>query len=333
MDIITCEYIDRIISTEMRFGEGLPRGVTHQMYDCARAAQGGSPLTFLAADGLRKAIGRNDTVLIVTGAGVIPHLPRGETDGPQGGASMARALDVALGAKSVFISEERNMEPIIASAKAAGLLDVDMDIFRQRGGVCHSRIMPLGVDGSEEFAANLFEELDPKAVIFIERPGPAANGNFHSLTGTICPPSEMSNSQTLAAEAKKRGVFTLGIGDGGNEIGFGKISEDIKRIQPYGPTIATVTETDVLVPAAVSNWGAYGVAAALAGLVGNFDALHDEADELRMLEKCMEAGAMDGGFARLYARVDGTSKETQCAIVTILREIVGNSLKKFSRDF
>ena len=114
MDATTCEYIDRLITIEMRFGEGLPRGVTHQMYDAAREAQGGMPLSLLAAQGLINALGSGDHVLVVTGAGMAPWLPKGETDGPPGAAAIARALDIGLGAKPIMIAEERNMAPVIA---------------------------------------------------------------------------------------------------------------------------------------------------------------------------------------------------------------------------
>jgi hypothetical protein len=101
VDQITCEYIGSLVNIEMRFGEGLPRGVTHRLYDAARAAQGDVPLTFLAADGLRRAINRGDHVLVVTGAGSAPWLPKGETDGPPGAAAIARALETGLGAKPI----------------------------------------------------------------------------------------------------------------------------------------------------------------------------------------------------------------------------------------
>jgi hypothetical protein len=63
------------------------------------------------------------------------------------------------------------------------------------------------------------------------------------------------------------------------------------------------------------------------------DVLHEPADEFRMIDRCCAAGAMDGALARLVPMVDGTSNPVQGAMVTILREIVGNSLKTFQRGF
>ena len=67
-------------------------------------------------------------------------------------------------------------------------------------------------------------------------------------------------------------MFTVRMGDGGNEIGYALTNEEANEIfkQAYGVTCqcgcggATATATDVLVSAAISNWGAYAVSARLA---------------------------------------------------------------------
>ena len=151
----------------------------------------------------------------------------------------------------------------------------------------------------------------------------------------------MANAHLLAERAKAEGVFTIGIADGGNEIGCGLILDAVRDVQPFGRVsknpedggIATVTTTDVLVFAAVSNWGAYGVAAALAGLLGDLRVLHDTDTERRMLERCVDAGAMDGVEARLVPLVDGTSPAVQQSLLTMLREIVALSLRTIERGF
>jgi len=135
--------------------------------------------------------------------------------------------------------------------------------------------------------------------------------------------------------------FTPGIGDGGNEIGFGKVAEAVRGIQPAGRVcqcpggqgVATITATDVLLCAVVSNWGACGIAAALAALEGRAEILHSTDDEDRMLLACTAAGAFDGAYARQVPMVDGTAQRVQAALITILHEIVGNSLKTFRRGF
>ena len=61
--------------------------------------------------------------------------------------------------------------------------------------------------------------------------------------------------------------ITIGIGDGGNEIGMGNLPQEIvERDIPNGAKIAAVTGSTYLLVAGVANWGAYGLLAALAVL-------------------------------------------------------------------
>lgn len=345
MDEITCHYIDRLITIEMRAGQGqIPRFVTHRLYEAARAGQGDRALTFLAADGLRRTLKRGDHVIVATGAGTPPWLPMGETDGPPGAAAIARALDIGLGAKPVVVGEERNIGPIIAALEGIGLMVCDEARFTQRDGCALVIPMPLGAEAGAAFTKDLLARFAPKAAVFVEKAGPNEEGFYNSLLGTGRSKDVMANAELIAAAAKAAGIFTVGIGDGGNEIGFGKIAEAVRDIQPWGRKsrrpdgspgvgIVTVAETDVLIAAAVSNWGGYGLAAALASLEGRPEILHSVADERRMLDRCVAAGAVDGVLCRPVPLVDGTGEETQYAMITILHDIVANSLRNIQRNF
>lgn len=58
---------------------------------------------------------------------------------------------------------------------------------------------------------------------------------------------------------------TIGIGDGGNEIGMGVLPADIvEKDIPNGALIAARTGADFLIVAGVANWGAYALLAAVA---------------------------------------------------------------------
>jgi hypothetical protein len=154
-------------------------------------------------------------------------------------------------------------------------------------------------------------------------------------------PDVVANVKFLVERAMAAGVPTVGIGDGGNEIGFGLIHEDVKRIQKYGAKcqcpcgagIATVTGADVLVAAAISNWGAYGISAMLAFMLENKRVLQDNETEYRMLDACVRAGAMDGLYTSQCMYVDGTSSATQLALITMLGEIVENGLSSQPRNW
>jgi hypothetical protein len=338
---ISGEYIDRLVNVEMRFGTGLPRGVTHQMYDAARKLQG-APLTYLAAKRLVEKVKPGDYVLIATGAGTEPGLPWGETDGPLGAAALARAVGLGLGAKPVVVTEKRCLEPIRAAFNATGFTLMPDDWVAGRKTYSAAfRTFPGGEADDTLAAEEVVNTFRPSAMIFVEKAGPNAQGVYHSILGIGRSKDQMANAYVLVDLAKATGALTIGIGDGGNEIGCGKIYEDIRRIQPYGTAcqcpcgdgVATVVATDVLVMAAVSNWGAYGVAAELALLKGNMNILHDEATEARMLEACVAAGGFDGGWGAGIPCVDGTNARVQTSIITMLRQIVENAMVTMKRDF
>jgi hypothetical protein len=82
--------------------------------------------------------------------------------------------------------------------------------------------------------------------------------------------------------------------------------------------IASVVGVDHLVVAGVSNWGGYGVTAALSRLAGQ-ELLHTAEQERRLVEACVAAGAADGVTRRRVATVDGLPLATHAAIVELLR--------------
>src|SRR3989442_14516603 len=61
--------------------------------------------------------------------------------------------------------------------------------------------------------------------------------------------------------------------------------------------IASAVGVKYLVVAGVSNWGAYGIVAALSRLSGQM-LLHGAAEERRLVEACVEAGARRGSTPR-----------------------------------
>lgn len=340
MPQIIGDYIDRLVNTEMRLGQGsLPRGVTYPLYEAARVKQG-APLTWLAATRLMEAVKPGSNVIVATGAGTPPGLPRGETDGPLGAAALARSIDMGLGGKPIFIGEERNMPSTRACALAAGLL-IDEELFPQRNGIALAIDYPLGPEAGAKKAAELLDTYKPAAVLTVEKAGVSRSGRTHSITGFGRLPDLMANAWLLTDLAMERGIPVISIGDGGNEIGYGIIEDDVRRIQPWGNKcdcpcgtgIAVVSKADVLISAAVSNWGAYGLCAMLALLLKRPEVLHDELTEQRMLIASIEAGAMDGSYTTLTPFVDGISLDVQKAIITMLHEIVHNGLKSHTRMF
>lgn len=333
MPEVVGESVDRLCTVEMRYGPvegGLPRGVIPRLYAEARKKSDG-PLTYRAAKGLIDHVSSGDRVLVLCGSGSPPYLAFGETDGPLGGAAIARALDLGLGAKPVIISEAHIMGPNRTTVQAAGLTIHEEDTFAVRPHSALTIEFPYGLDTEAEVEA-LFDHHQPTAVVFVERTGPNPDGIYHSVTGTPKKDSDLVASHLFARVAKARGIFTIGVGDGGNEVGFGSIHKEACEIQTV-PKAMTVTETDVLVVAAISNWGAYGIAAMLGYLLGNAELVQEPDMEYRMLAASISAGAADGAHISPTMYVDGTSWRIQLALVTMLREIVSNALTPLTRAF
>jgi hypothetical protein len=338
---IIADSIDRLISIEMRFAAELPRGVIRPLYDAARAAQGGDPLVYLGAEGLRKHVSKGDHVLIVTGAGSRLGLHKGETDGPLGAASLGRVLDFGMGARTVLVCDPDHNDPIVAAVEAAGVSVIDAERLEKRPHSTVVEHIPPGDAAGKTFAKKMLDKYKPTAVVFIEKAGPNAKGIHHSIMGTAKAGSETGHAYHLADQARERGIFTLGFGDGGNEIGNGIIYNEARKIQPYGVKcqcpcgdgVATVTKTDVLVSASISNWGAYGVAAQLAYALKDPDLFQSEEMEDFMLHQCVAAGGTDGAYAAQILYVDGTSRKTGLSLVNMLHEIIRNGLKKVYRGF
>jgi hypothetical protein len=111
--------------------------------------------------------------------------------------------------------------------------------------------------------------------------------------------------------------ITIGVGDGGNEIGMGSVRVRLAREGALIARIASMVAVDHLVVAGVSNWGAYGIVAQLGRLTGQ-RLLHAPTDERKMIDACVTAGAVDGLTKRPEPTVDALDADTHAAVVALL---------------
>jgi hypothetical protein len=102
-------------------------------------------------------------------------------------------------------------------------------------------------------------------LIGIERVSPASDGKPHREHGWDMSLETAPLHLLFDHPARKRRWYTIGIGDGGNEIGMGSLPREIiESAIPNGNVIAATTPVDSLIVAGVSNWGGYGLLAAMA---------------------------------------------------------------------
>lgn len=329
--------IDRLMTLEIRpLSGGLPPGIVVPMYQVCRAHHG-APLSMTAAAALKTTVPPGSTVFIATGAGVAPNLPVGETDGPVGAAVLAAALVKGLQARVVLVTEEAHRPPVAAAVE---LVNAKLAAWAaaQPGRVAAPLTVesfPLGLGPGQQRSRELMARHAPSAVIFVERDGPNAEGQFHGVRGDCRDPEGVGYVYLLAYHAAEAGVLTVGIGDGGNEVGFGAMREAIRDVLPlrgrslagHASGVVTVVPTDVTVSAAVSNWGACGVAAALAVLQGDAQLLHDADTEHELIAVTVAAGARDGATSQQTMVVDGIEFAGHLAFVTLLGVVAGVSIR------
>ena len=290
----------------------------------------------VAAERLVEAVGRGDVVLVLTGAGLKPILPEGENDGPPGAAALSRALYRGLGAVPVYVLERHHARPMIATSHSIGLMVKEFDeASKFRLGAAVEYAPPLQ-DGVPDWVDEVLEKYDPKAIVCTERIGPGPNGSMHSATAMALEefdptPGAAVDTSPLVDEARRRGILTIGVGDHGNEIGFGAIRDTVVDIVPKGEIMGAVTATDVVFPVMMSNWGCYGIEAALAFLLKKAELMHTPAQEERMLRDCLATGGLEAAFCTTDFFVDGLEGETSMAAVQFLGNIVRKNLEPVSR--
>jgi hypothetical protein len=120
----------------------------------------------------------------------------------------------------------------------------------------------------------------------------------------------------------KVGRTTIGVGDGGNEIGMGAIHESVCKSIPFGDVIASIVPTNHLIVAGVSNWGAWALAAGV-GLLRRSPSLPTTEQALQDLQKLVAAGAVDGVTGRKEPTVDGLEWAVHCKVLRRLLEFAG----------
>jgi len=323
--------IDRLVTVEARISD-LSRGVIAKLYEAACEAQGGGPLSLLAARQVLGALGLGKVVFLITGAGDPQFLPAGETDGPPGMAALALAIHAGTGAIPILFTDEPYVVNVEATTLACGLGIRDPSLVTKTPYT--TAVLPIAPgDAAEAQARSYVERFSPAMMISIEKLGPNSAGVACSSTGTPTTPLR-GRGECLFDEAKRLNIPTLGIGDNGNEMGFGLILDAVRKHKPNGDRVGTRVTADVLVAANTSNWGAYGVEAALAALLGRPELMHGPEIERRMLEACVSANGVDGSTGRHVMAVDGMPAEVQYAVVAMLGCIVRNgTLSGFKRGF
>ena len=244
---------------------------------------------------------------------------------------------------AVLICEEEQVPLLTACVRAAGLIPATFDQIRaakKSPDALPDRLIPAAViQGfpadelkAEEATVKLLK-IQPSALISVERLGANAKGAYHYARGEKVKREAMAKVDRLFEKARSRGILTICIGDGGNELGMGLIKEVVQKNVPYGGKcqcpcqigLAPEFVPDVLVCATVSNWGAAGLEACLAALGGNVDILHSAEMEMNVIRACTDAGALDGLTGLVGPFVDTLPAKISANVIEILQTIIQNA--------
>ena len=236
--------------------------------------------------------------LIATGFYVIM-AGKPETDGPPGAITIGRAVQ-ALGRKVTYVTDEFTAPVLRGWADGADVVEFPI----------------TDVEESKRHAKQMLEELQPALLISIERCGRNRNDEYLNMRARDITPQTARLDYLFDA-----GIPSVGIGDGGNEIGMGNLIDVIPSVDSL-PDDPAVSRVDRLVIASVSNWGGYGLAAALSQLTGQ-NLLPSADDEARMVQGMIDAGAVDGTTGDAVPTVDNFSMAENGALLARLRRFAG----------
>ncbi len=221
-----------------------------------------------------------------------------ETDGPPGAVFIGRALE-SLGYSVTHVTDSFSSPALI-------------------GPVPADRVVEFPVTdeaSSRQYADNLLKELKPSVLVSIERGGMTRDGLYLNMRGV-----DYSSYNAKLDYLFSGDVPSVGIGDGGNEIGMGNLAEEIPQFETL-PDDPAVTPVDKLIIASVSNWGGYGLIAALSLLAGK-NLLPSVQEEEDMIRRMVDAGAVDGVSGNKAYLVDAFSLSENGKILAALHEVL-----------
>jgi hypothetical protein len=213
-----------------------------------------------------------------------------ETDGPVGTLFLAKALQ-KLGYKPVILTDE-----------------FCKGFFESEG----IQVLYMPFDADLDWCMTQLGTYTPVGLISIERCGENAAREYANMRGVSI------TDKTAAADLFFRialGIVpTIGVGDGGNEIGMGNMASIIEEKLSLKPCVVTV---DQLVIATVSNWGAYAIIAYLEKLSG-VKVFMDFEEAKAFIKKTVEMGSVDGVLKKPIVSVDGFGMEIEKEIIDSL---------------
>lgn len=237
-------------------------------------------------------------VLIATGFYILS-AGKHETDGPPGAVAIGNALQ-ALGRRACYVAD-RHTVPMLRGWLSDQAPVIDFPI--------------ADVLSSRRKAGEILERIRPAVVISIERCGRTSRDTYLNMRSM-----DITRHTARLDYFFDAGIPSVGIGDGGNEIGMGNLARVIPTLDKL-PGDPAVTPVDRLIIASVSNWGGYGLVASLSCLVKR-NLLPSIAEDRQLIQRMVDTGAVDGTSGDRKYCVDSFSLEENAGLLTRLHRLV-----------
>ncbi len=160
----------------------------------------------------------------------------------------------------------------------------------------------LSEEESALFSRGVLSALKPVFLVSIERLARGYDGSYRNMSGS-CVSRFTAAIDVLFNAAYKEGIKTIGLFDGGNEIGGGII--------PRNHTIKSLTNTpsasvtSYAVVAATSTWAALGLVASVCIRTSRSDLLPTVSATLEWTDLLLKLGVVDGVTKRCATSTDG----------------------------
>ncbi len=223
-------------------------------------------------------------ILIVTGFYIL-RASEPETDGPPGAVAIGEALK-ALGSTVAYVTDAPCMTSMRAIAGDDEVIEFPITTHNE----------------SLKFAHDLLAEHAPSALISIERAGLVGDGTYRNWKGL-----DFSEHNAKIDHMFEQHPYSVGIGDGGNEIGMGNMRHVIPDIENLPDDPCTTTTTELII-ASVSNWGGYGLVAALS-VKSDKNLLPSVEQGDKWVRDIVAVGAVEGMSGESKDWVDGRAPE------------------------
>ena len=207
-----------------------------------------------------------------------------EPDGPPGAISLAKTLE-ALDHDVYFVTDKYSKSIFEGMSDKNKVIEFPITSHAE----------------SNKIANDLIKSYDPQLLISIERAGLSFDGKYRNFRGI-----DFSDYNAKVDYLFEQLPNSIGIGDGGNEIGMGNYKKEILDLGIYSnPSVITTTENII---ASTSNWGAFGLIAGISKKIGK-NLLPSVEEGKMMIEKTVELGAVEGMSGESKPWVDGRSIE------------------------